>query len=144
MGPDDRPDGRRWRRGFPLRARLPALAAALLVLAPLVVGFLDWATAVRLAASSAGGAAFNLAAVRFLGEEWRPDALDPRIVAASVEQPPSSGPYAGYGHAVHVEVTVEWRPIFQALIGGPYHVRGRATGAVMKNANGEWMPLLVE
>ena len=137
---EDRPPHRRLHP----RRRRAALLLAIVAAIPFAIHFLDWATAVRTANSNASGAAFHLAGVRFLGGEWRPGSIDPRIVAATIRHPPESGPYAGYAHAVHAEIVVQWRPLFAPIVGGPYRVSGRATAAVLRNRDGEWEPVLVE
>jgi hypothetical protein len=136
-------DASRDRTVFRLVRRLGVATLAAIVVLPALVCVMDWATAVRTANAQATGAAFVLTGTRFVGRSWEPTRLDRRIVAATAQHPPKSDPYAGYAHATHVEIVMEWKPRLSALIGGPYLVRGRATAAILQNREGKWAPQVV-
>ena len=116
----------------------------LVLLAPLVVAAADWAAAVRLAQSNATDLALGRTGLRFLGWDWQPPRRDPGIIGFRIEEPPRSGSYAGYTHATRVEVVRAWQPLLPFLSGGVTQVRGRATAAMLKSRDGQWMPITVE
>src|SRR5687767_8473772 len=58
---------------------------ALLCTTPVVAVAVDWAIAVRTVRAGASHYAWNRAGTRFLGEDWQPAEVDPRILSLTIE-----------------------------------------------------------